>query len=84
MKANITTAQVTTGSGTWHELKSISTMFGIAPNAVAIQICIGHAVPSTTLSNTIPTGAAFELIVAPRGPVYVMTAAAGRVDWYGS
>lgn len=81
---NIRTAQVVTGAGTWHELADITTMFGIAPNAVVVQFCVGHGTPSTALSVTIPIGASFELATAPTGPVHVMTAAIGRVDWYGA
>lgn len=83
-KRNVRTEQLVTGAGTWHELESVSSMFGIAPNAVEVQFCIGHATPSTSLSNTLPVGASFELTVAPSGPVYVMTASSGSVDWYGA
>lgn len=83
-QTNIRTAQVVTGAGTWHELENITTMFGIAPNAAEVQFTIGHTAPSAAVSVTLPIGTAFELAVAPTGPVYVMTAASGRVDWYGA
>ncbi len=83
-KRNVRTEQLATGAGTWHELESISAMFGIAPNAVEVQFCIGHETPSTALSITLPIGSAFELPFAPSGPVYVMTAASGIVEWYGA
>ena len=83
-RINIKTAQVTTGAGTWHELQNITGPFGIAPNAAIVQFTIGHEVPSTAVSVALPAGASFEMIQPVSGPVYVMTASVGRVDWYAA
>ena len=83
-RINIQTAHVTTGAGTWHELENITGPFGIAPNSAIVQLTIGHAVPSTSVSVVLPVGVSFELLQPVSGPVYVMTAGAGRVDWYAA
>lgn len=83
-RINIQTAQVTTGAGTWHELADITGPFGIAPNTAIVQLSIGHAIPSTSVSVVLPIGVSFELLQPVSGPVFVMTAASGRVDWYAS
>jgi hypothetical protein len=83
-RIDIKTAQVTTGAGTWHELQDLTGPFGIAPNSAVVQFTIGHEVPSTAVSVTLPVGASFELLQPVSGPVYVMTASAGRVDWYAA
>ncbi len=83
-RINIQTAQVTTGAGTWHELTDITGPFGIAPNTAEVQLTIGHTVPSTSVSVVLPVGVSFELLQPVSGPVYVMTAGAGRVDWYAA
>ena len=83
-RINIQTAQVTTSAGTWHELENVVGPFGIAPNSAIVQLTIGHEVPSTSVSVVLPIGVSFELLQPVSGPVYVMTAGAGRVDWYAS
>jgi hypothetical protein len=81
-RINIRTAQTVTGAGTWHELENVSGPFGVAPIDVAVELCIGHATPSSVLATTVEVGNMFKRQVAPTGPIYVSTPSVGKVSWY--